>query len=135
SADVPVGRGAVMTKRSGMVRVLVVDDSASSRELLLGLLAADARVQVVGVAADGEAAVAAAERLRPDVITMDIHLPRLDGYAATRRIMESCPTRIVMVTATSLPDEVAASLRALESGALAVLGKPPGPGHPLHAAA
>ncbi|MFL6663360.1 MAG: chemotaxis-specific protein-glutamate methyltransferase CheB [Rhizobacter sp.] len=124
-----------MTTRSGIVRVLVVDDSAASRELLLGLLAADARVQVVGVAADGEAAVAAAERLRPDVITMDIHLPRLDGYAATRRIMESCPTRIVMVTSSSLPDDVAASFRALESGALAVLAKPPGPGHRDFAAA
>ena len=61
---------------------------------------------------------------------MDIHLPKLDGFGATRRIMESCPTRIVMVTASSLPDEVASSFQALESGALAVLGKPPGPGHP-----
>src|SRR5207248_5580203 len=71
----------------------------------------------------------------PDVITMDIHLRRLDGYAATRRIMESCPTRIVMVTSSSLPDDVAASFRALESGALAVLAKPPGPGHRDFAAA
>ncbi|HEV7915448.1 MAG TPA: chemotaxis-specific protein-glutamate methyltransferase CheB [Albitalea sp.] len=114
-----------------VVRVLVVDDSASSRELLVGMLNADPRLQVVGIAADGEAAVAAAQRLRPDVITMDIHLPGLDGFGATRRIMESCPTRIVMVTATSMPNDVAASFQALESGALAVLGKPPGPGHAL----
>ncbi|WP_280156194.1 chemotaxis-specific protein-glutamate methyltransferase CheB [Piscinibacter sp. XHJ-5] len=117
------------------IRVLVVDDSASSRALLVGMLNADARVQVVGIAADGEAAVAAAHRLKPDVITMDIHLPKLDGFAATRRIMESCPTRIVMVTSSSLPDEVASSFQALESGALAVLGKPPGPGHSQFAAA
>jgi two-component system, chemotaxis family, protein-glutamate methylesterase/glutaminase len=117
------------------IRVLVVDDSPSSRALLVGLLGADSRLQVVGVAADGEAAVVAAHRLKPDVITMDIHLPKLDGFGATRRIMESCPTRIVMVTSTSLSDEVALSFQALESGALAVLGKPPGPGHPQFAAA
>jgi two-component system chemotaxis response regulator CheB len=116
---------------SAPVRVLVVDDSAVARELLTGLFNADPALQVVGLAADGEAAVAAAQRLLPDVITMDIHLPRLDGFAATRQIMQSCPTRIVMVTASSMPNDVAASFRTLESGALAVLAKPPGPGHPL----
>jgi two-component system chemotaxis response regulator CheB len=112
------------------VTVLVVDDSASSRELLVGLLNGDPQLQVVGVAGNGEDAVAAAQRLRPDVITMDIHMPVLDGFAATRRIMELCPTRIVMVTASSIPDDVAASFRAMEAGALAVLAKPVGPGHP-----
>jgi two-component system, chemotaxis family, protein-glutamate methylesterase/glutaminase len=116
---------------SAPVRVLVVDDSPVSRELLTGLFNADPALQVVGLAADGEAAVAAAQRLRPDVITMDIHLPKLDGFAATRQIMQSWPTRIVMVTANSIPNDVAASFRTLESGALAVLAKPPGPGHPL----
>lgn len=115
------------------VRVLVVDDSPVCRELLVGMLSADKRLLVVGVEADGEAAVQAAARLKPDVITMDIHLPRLDGFAATRRIMETCPTRIVMVTASSIPHEVAASFQALESGALAVLGKPLGPGDPRFA--
>lgn len=113
------------------VRVLVVDDSRSCRELLVGLMADDPRLLVVGTAADGEEAVREAARLKPDVITMDIHLPRLDGFGATRRIMETCPTRIVMVTASSIPLEVAASFTALESGALTVLAKPPGPGHPL----
>ena len=115
------------------VRVLVVDDSAVCRELLVGMLSADPRVQVIGVEADGEAAVSAAARLEPDVITMDIHLPGLDGFAATRRIMETCPTRIVMVTASSIPQEVAASFQALESGALTVLAKPTGPGDPRFA--
>jgi two-component system chemotaxis response regulator CheB len=113
--------------------VLVVEDSPACRELLLGLIGGDPRLHVVGVAPDGEAAVEAAARLRPDVIAMDIHLPRLDGFAATRRIMETCPTRIVMVTASSVPHEVARSFEALESGALAVLGKPVAPGHPQFA--
>ena len=124
-----------MSTLSTRIRVLVVEDSPSSRELLTRLLDADPRIEVVGVAADGEAAVAAAQRLLPDVITMDIHLPKLDGFAATRRIMELCPTRIVMVTASSVPHEVAASFHALESGALTVIGTPPGPGHPLFVAA
>jgi two-component system chemotaxis response regulator CheB len=112
------------------IRVLVVEDSPVARELLLYILNADPRLQVVGVAVDGEEAVAQAQRLRPDVIVMDIHLPKLDGFAATRLIMESAPTRIVMVTATADPKEVAASFRAIEAGALAMLAKPTGPGQP-----
>jgi len=111
------------------VSVLVVDDSPIYRALLARLIDSDARLRVVGIVDDGEQAVEAAERIRPDVIVMDIHLPVVNGFAATRRIMETCPTRIVMVTATSIPHEVAESFEALESGALTVLGKPPGPAH------
>ena len=117
------------------VRVLVVDDSPSCRELLVMLLDADPRLQVVGHADDGESAVQAAAALRPDVITMDIHLPGLDGFAATRRIMETCPTRIIMVTSSSVPNEMAASFEALACGALTVIGKPMGPMDPLFPAA
>jgi len=116
-----------------VIRVLVVDDSPVARELLAYLLNSDPALEVIGVVADGEQAVAAAARLRPDVITMDIHLPRLDGFAATRMIMETCPTRIVMVTASPVAHEVADNFRVLEAGALAVLAKPSGPGHPEHA--
>jgi len=117
------------------IRVLVVDDSQVERELLSYLLNADPRLQVAGTAADGEQAISAAQRLRPDVILMDIHLPKLNGFAATRRIMETCPTRIVMVTAVATPAEVAASFDTLGAGALTVLPKPPGPGHAGHVAA
>jgi len=114
---------------SPLVRVMLVDDSATYRALLAGLLGDDPRLNVVGVVNDGEQAVEQAAVLRPDVIVMDIHLPVMNGFVATRRIMETAPTRIVMVTATSVPHEVAQSFEALESGALTVLGKPPGPGH------
>lgn len=112
------------------VNVLLVDDSATYRALLAGVLESEPSLRVVGIVNDGAQAVEAAARLRPDVIVMDIHLPVVDGFAATRRIMETAPTRIVMVTATSVPHEVAHSFEALESGALTVLAKPPGPGHP-----
>ena len=102
------------------IRVLVVEDSPVARELLVHVLNSDPQLQVIGVAVDGEEAVAAAQRLRPDVIVMDIHLPKLDGFAATRQIMESAPTRIVMATATTDPKEVAANFRAIEAGAAAI---------------
>jgi two-component system chemotaxis response regulator CheB len=124
-----------MSEMPTRISVLVVEDSPVSQELLTTILNGDPALQVIGLAADGEAAVAAAERLRPDVITMDIHMPGLDGYGATRRIMERCPTRIVMVTGSLRAGEVAASFGAMEAGALAVIMKPPGPGHANHAAA
>jgi two-component system chemotaxis response regulator CheB len=110
------------------IRVLLVEDSPVERELLRYLLSSDPQLLVAGVAHDGEEGVAAACRLHPDVIVMDIHMPRLDGYAAARQIMESCPTRIVMVTASSQAHEVAETFRVLEAGALTVLAKPIGPG-------
>lgn len=116
-----------------ILRVLVVDDSASSLALLVELFNGEPGLQVVGTASDGEEAIELAQILCPDVIVMDIHLPKLDGFAATRQIMETCPTRVVMVTASLVPQEVAASFRALECGALTVLGKPFGPGHAMFA--
>lgn len=106
------------------IRVLVVEDSPTMRDLMVHLLAADARFTVVGTAADGEEAVRAVERLRPDVVTMDFHLPKLDGLGATRRIMETVPTPIVVVSSSAARDEVAGTFRALEAGALAIVDKP-----------
>jgi len=116
------------------IRVLLVEDSPVERELLRFLLSGDPQLQLAGIAHDGEEGVTAACRLHPDVIVMDIHMPRLDGFAAARRIMESCPTRIVMVTASTQPQEVAATFRVLEAGALTVLAKPVGPDSPGFAA-
>lgn len=115
------------------IRVLVVDDSPVARELLVHVLNGAPETEVIGVANDGEAAVREAGRLQPDVIVMDIHLPGLDGFAATRKIMETWPTRIVMATATTDPKEVAANFHAMEAGALSVLAKPR-MGHPHFAA-
>jgi two-component system chemotaxis response regulator CheB len=90
-------------------------------------------LQVVGHAADGEAAVAAAAKLRPDVITMDIHLPGLDGFGATRRIMETCPTPIVIVSGCVDTEPGHDDVRAVAAGAVATVARPNGIGHPDHA--
>ena len=112
------------------LRVLVVDDSPVARDLLSEILASAENVDVVGVACDGREGVDLVERLRPDVVTMDVHMPRLDGYEATREIMTTCPTPIVIVSGSMRGTEVEGSMQALTAGALTVLGKPPSPGSP-----
>lgn len=113
-----------------MIRVLVAEDSAVTREYLLHLLGQDPTLQVVAMAQNGLEAVEHTERLRPDVVLMDIHMPCMNGYEATRQIMERIPTPIVMVSSALSHDEVAMTFEALKAGALAVLDKPAGPSHP-----
>lgn len=115
-----------------MIKVLVVEDSLVVREFLVAILGSDPGIQVVGVARDGEEALDAVRRTRPDVVTMDIHMPRLNGLEATRRIMETDPTPIVIVSGSDNAQEVVTTFDAMEAGALAVLRRPSGPGHPEH---
>lgn len=107
-----------------MIKVLVVEDSAVAREFLVETLNRDPGIRVVGTARDGLEAIQAAEAYRPDVITMDINMPRLGGLEATQRIMETNPTRIVMVTGNDITEEVASTFKSLDSGALAILPRP-----------
>jgi len=115
-----------------MIKVLVVEDSAVLRELLIHILEADPAIQVIGTANNGEEAVIAAQSKQPDVITMDINMPRMNGFEATRQIMELAPKPIVIVTSIWNPKEVSTSFRAVEAGAVAVIATPPGIGHPDH---
>lgn len=110
-----------------MVRVLVVDDSPTVRELLVRIFQSDPEFQVVGAARDGQEAVALVERLRPDVVTMDIRMPRMDGFQATKQIMQRFPTPIVVVSASVESEELRIAFNAIRAGALTVVEKPGGP--------
>jgi two-component system chemotaxis response regulator CheB len=126
--------GLLATSPSGApghpIRVLVVDDSPTVRQLLVELLRSDPAFAVVGEASDGVAAVAQAVALAPDLITMDVHMPVLDGLEATRTIMREAPTSILVVSSTASPGDVQLALDATQAGALMVVAKPTTPSDP-----
>lgn len=104
-------------------RVLIVDDSAFMRKVLETIFNADDQLQVAGHAKDGREAVAMAESLKPDVITMDINMPHVDGLQATAQIMTTNPKPIVIVSSESR-EGAASTLKALELGAIEFVAKP-----------
>lgn len=108
------------------IKVLVADDSQVMRTLLVQLLNAAADFQVIGAVGDGQAAIDFLESAdsRPDVLLVDIHMPNLDGFEVTRRIMETRPLPIIICTATADPRELAVTFRSIEAGAVACVEKP-----------
>ncbi|MBW1867845.1 MAG: response regulator, partial [Deltaproteobacteria bacterium] len=113
-----------------IIRVLIVDDSLTLRQYLEHIIGSDPGLEVVGVAKDGEEGVRLVKLKRPDIVTMDIHMPKMNGYEATHRIMEEYPVPIVIVTSSWHPHDVNKTFRAIDAGALVALEKPPGPGNP-----
>ncbi len=113
-----------------MIHALLAEDSQTTAELLRHMLQSDPGIRVVGTAVNGEQAIAMARDLRPHVIIMDVHMPLVDGFEATQRIMTECPTPIIIVSSTVNIHEQAVSMKALELGALALMEKPRGPLHP-----
>jgi two-component system chemotaxis response regulator CheB len=112
-----------MNSRSAPVRVLIVDDSALMRQLLATLLEADPEIEVVGTAADPHIARERIKALNPDVITLDIEMPHMDGLTFLRKIMTLRPTPVVMVS-TLTQRGADTTLEALEIGAVDFIAKP-----------
>ncbi len=104
-------------------RVLIVDDSLFMRKALEKIINEDEQLHVVGHARDGREAVSIAESLKPDVITMDLNMPHMDGLQATAEIMRANPRPILIVSSESR-EGAASTLRALELGAIDFIGKP-----------
>jgi two-component system chemotaxis response regulator CheB len=109
------------------VRVLVVNDSATMRLALRLAFHREADVEVVAEVPDGERAILAVEEHQPDVVLMDVVMPGMDGYEATRRIMQKRPTPILMISSVVNPRDVHVALEALRAGALAVAESLPSP--------
>lgn len=112
------------------VNVLVVDDSPTARQLMTHLIDSADDLQVVGQAHDGRQAVQMTHKLKPDVVLMDIIMPDMTGLEATREIMSTTPTPIVMISAGLDGKETDVAFKAIKMGALAVLKKPVAPTHP-----
>lgn len=105
------------------VRVLIVEDSPVVREHLRRIISSDPRLEVAGIAKSGEEAIEMVQQVAPDVVSMDIQLPGIQGFEATRQIMSIRPTPIVVVSGIEMHD-MELSMQALRSGALSVVEKP-----------
>lgn len=114
--------------QENIITVLIVDDSAVSRELLRYIIEEDPQLKVIGVAESGEKALQFIQHQKPDVITMDIVMPYMDGFEVTRRIMETQPIPILIISGVYTADDVSKTFHSIEAGALAILEKPQGLG-------
>jgi two-component system, chemotaxis family, protein-glutamate methylesterase/glutaminase len=108
------------------IRVVVVDDSALMRRVITELLEQDRLIRVVGTACNGREAIDVVQKLRPDIVTMDVRMPVMDGVATTEHLMAYCPTPILVLTASLAHYDVDITFRMLGAGALEVIEKPSG---------
>jgi two-component system chemotaxis response regulator CheB len=111
-----------MSARASVIRVLVVDDSAFVRKVVREMLSGHADIEVVGTARDGEEALQCVEELRPDVVTCDLMMPRVDGVEFVRRQMRRRPIPILVLT--SSPEDAPRVLETLQAGAIDLVRKP-----------
>ena len=111
---------------SHKLRVLVVEDSLTVRKRLCEALSSDSSIEIVAEADNGQRAIELCRTLRPDVVTLDMHLPIMTGLSATEYIMAHCPTPILIVSASTNRGELFKTYDALAAGAVDVLEKPRG---------
>jgi two-component system chemotaxis response regulator CheB len=111
------------------IRVMIIEDSRVVREFLEHIIASDSRLEVAGAASTAEEGLKMLRKVNPDVISMDIRLPGMNGFDATRTIMSERPTPIVVVSASVNTEDLQITMNALKAGALAVVEKPVGTTH------
>ncbi len=111
---------------TGKLRVLVVEDSLTVRRRLCDALGSDQNIEIIGEADNGQRGIELCRSLRPDVMTLDMHLPVMSGLSATEYIMAHCPTPILIVSASTNRGELFKTYDALAAGAVDVLEKPRG---------
>jgi two-component system, chemotaxis family, protein-glutamate methylesterase/glutaminase len=109
-----------------MIKVLIAEDSRVVEKTLIALLTEEPGIEIVGVAHTGFEAVEKCRRLRPDLVTMDVHMPEMDGLEATRLILSAMPTRVVIISSAVDVERLAASFDAIRNGAVDVIEKPQG---------
>ncbi len=105
------------------IKILVVDDSAFMRKALSMMLESDPAIKVIGTARDGEEGIEKVKSLNPDLVTMDIEMPRMDGLTALRQIMNSSNPVPVMMVSSLTTEGAGATLEALEMGAVDFIPK------------
>lgn len=115
------------------VKVLIVDDSEVASRFLAHVIESDPKLKVIGFAKDGMEALEMLVTISPDVITMDISMPKLNGFDATRKIMQTHPIPIVIVSGLYTKNDIDAGFKAIDAGALAILSRPTGPLDPQYA--
>ncbi|MCK5613067.1 chemotaxis-specific protein-glutamate methyltransferase CheB [Candidatus Pacearchaeota archaeon] len=113
-----------------MIKVFIVDDSITTLTFMSSLLENDENIELVGQAQNGEDAVRKVPLIKPDVVIMDINMPKLNGYEATRMILEKYPVPIVICSNIWQPGEIVQCFETIDAGAVTAIPKPPGPGHP-----
>jgi two-component system, chemotaxis family, protein-glutamate methylesterase/glutaminase len=112
------------------IRVIVVEDSLVKRELITSILNSDPDINVISCASDGESAIKCIKSKKPDIATMDINMPGMNGFETTKKILSECPIPIIMVSSTRTKEnkeEIAAAM--MKCGALQFIDTPPGPWH------
>lgn len=107
-----------------MIKILIVDDSDTEIAILKNLIESESDMQVIGIAKNGAEAVKLTTKLKPDLITMDILMPVMDGFEAIRLIMSQTPTPIVVISSKANDEELNTTFKALQAGALSVIEKP-----------
>lgn len=107
-----------------MIKVLIVEDSFTIREIMKDILSSDKDIVVIGAVGTGEDAIRFIEKSKPDIITMDINMPGMNGFETTRKIMETNPVPIIIVTSLFNSEDVDKTFQAMEAGAVSVIEKP-----------